>query len=64
MHILYGLAAIAIGIIAVWKSYQIVMLIGHMETAEKYLGPGGSYTAWKLIGIALVIGGIWELVKG
>ena len=35
--------------------FQIVRFFGHMGWAEQRLGPGGSYTAWRLIGLAMII---------
>ncbi len=33
---------------------QMVNIFGKAYYAEKYLGPGGSYTMWILIGILMV----------
>lgn len=64
MHILYGLLAVAAGIAAVANSVTLQRWIGRIGPAEQYLGPGGTLTAWKLLGLAGTLWGFWELVKG
>ena len=64
MKFLFFLVLVAGGMGMVVYSFQIVRTFGHMEWAERYLGSGGSYLAWKLIGMALIIGGFWVLAKG
>lgn len=48
---------LAIGLAIVFAKYReyMVRLVGKNQTAEKYLGPGGSYTLWPLIGIFFII---------
>jgi hypothetical protein len=36
-------------------AYPIVKICGSMDWAEQKLGPGGTYTAWRLIGIVLMV---------
>jgi hypothetical protein len=55
MKYLYFLGAESIGIILLVYSFQIVRIFGHNSWAEEKLGPGGSYTLWKLVGIALIV---------
>ena len=62
MHILYGFLAIAAGIGMIFYSTQIVKVFGHQDWAERYLGPAGTYTAWKAIGFIFVIGGFYLMV--
>lgn len=33
----------------------IVDNFGHLSWAEQHLGSGGSYTAWRLLGLAVII---------
>lgn len=61
LRILISLASFAVGVIVMTHSFQLVKIVGHTYYAERYLGEGGSYTMWKLIGVALIIGGIWYL---
>lgn len=35
---------------------RIVGMVGKMEWAERYLGEGGTYNMWSLIGLAIIIG--------
>jgi len=44
-------------------AFPIVRLIGHIDWAEKHLGPGGSYTFLKIAGILAIIIGFYYLVK-
>ena len=64
MHILYGIIAIAAGFAAVANAVLLQRWLGRIGPAEQYFGPGGTLTAWKLLGLAAILGGFWELVKG
>ena len=56
MKLFLVLALLLGGIAAVLYVFQIVRLFGHLAWAEQKLGPGGSYTAWRFIGLAMIIG--------
>jgi hypothetical protein len=43
------------GMGAVVYPFQIVKTFGHMRWAEEKIGSGGTYTAWRLIGIGMII---------
>jgi len=66
MLIFYRLLLFAIflvvGIYVIVKSEPMVRLFGHNDLAERYLGNGGSYTFWKLLGILLIILGALFLI--
>jgi len=47
------------GTLLVKYSYPLTQLFGHNSLAERYLGDGGTYTMWKLIGIAGIAGTVW-----
>ena len=47
-----------IGILVMMYTEPLVRMIGKMYWAEKYLGMGGTYTAWKIIGVLLIIGSL------
>jgi hypothetical protein len=53
--ILALVAGIVVGTALMKYSFQLTQLFGHNSWAEKYLGDGGTYTMWKLLGIALII---------
>ncbi|OGE75449.1 MAG: hypothetical protein A3C85_03055 [Candidatus Doudnabacteria bacterium RIFCSPHIGHO2_02_FULL_48_21] len=55
MKIIIGLAGIVIGILLVVKSYFLTSTFGQISFAEKYLGSGGTYTFYKLLGIAFIV---------
>lgn len=52
-----------VGVLLLTHSFQLTQLIGYNSLAERYLGTGGTYTMWKLLGIALMLGAVWYLVK-
>lgn len=58
--ILWGLAAIALGILGLRFTYQIVNLTGNQDWIESKIGSGSTYGAYKFFAIVLVIGGILE----
>jgi hypothetical protein len=58
MRYIIMLVLIIAGVGLINYSFRIVRTFGTMDWAEKALGPGGSYTAWKLIGTALIIFGV------
>lgn len=59
MYILYSLCLIGLGVVVEIYTYQFVKIFGHLSWAERYLGSGGSYLAWRLIGILFILGGIY-----
>ena len=59
MHILYAFGGIIVGFIIEIYVFQWVRVFGHIPYMEQKLGPGGTYTFWRLIGVALIIGGFW-----
>lgn len=55
MFIVAGLVCLLLGMIASLYPFPIVRFFGHMDWAERRFGPGGSYTAWRLIGAGLIV---------
>jgi len=51
--LIFGLS---LGIGLIKYSFQLTQIIGSNYYAERYLGSGGTYTMWKLLGLALIIG--------
>jgi hypothetical protein len=59
MHILYGIALLAIGISVVLKSEAIFNALGRVGFFEQYLGTeGGSRLGYKLIGLLITFIGV------
>jgi len=56
------LILLAAGIYFIVKSEPLVRIFGHNDLAEKYLGQGGSYLFWKLLGIICIILGALFLI--
>ena len=57
-RIIFGLIAIALGTVTLKYNYAIVNNTSRLEFIESKLGAGMTYTVYKLISIALVLGGI------
>jgi len=58
VKILIFLACTGIAILILKYTEPLVRMIGKMDWAERYLGMGGTYTAWKLIAILLIVGSL------
>ena len=54
MRIIVSLIGIAIGIFLVVKSPALVNALGDISFAEQYLGNGGTYTFYKLVGVVFI----------
>jgi len=59
LRILVLVGGIIGGILLIRFSYQLTQMIGYNDLAEKYLGSGGTYTMWKLVGLLVIIVSIW-----
>lgn len=53
--IFFSIVLAALGVLFLIKTEPIVRVVGHNSLAEKYLGQGGTYTFWKLLGAFLLI---------
>jgi hypothetical protein len=58
MRLLITLIAMAIGVVIELNTFKIVHTFGHLGWAEQRFGPGGSYFAWRLIGIIIIVGAL------
>lgn len=52
------LIGFAAGILIIYWREKIVRIFGKNDMAEKYLGMGGTYNMWVLIGMAIMIAGL------
>jgi hypothetical protein len=59
--ILIFIVCLVLGVFFLVKTERIVFFVGHSSWAERYLGPGGSYTMWKIIAILTIFLGIMFL---
>ncbi|MEK7202489.1 MAG: hypothetical protein AAB669_03105 [Patescibacteria group bacterium] len=50
---------LGVGTALVKYSFQLTQIFGHNSLAEQYLGNGGSYTMWKMLGLIIIFGSIW-----
>lgn len=56
-RIITFLVTFALGLTLIRKSQWMVQNFGYMDWAEKYMGSGGTYSAWKLIGFLVIVWG-------
>ena len=57
IKILVFIIMFAVGLVIMKYNEPLVRTFGKSYYAEKYLGMGGTYTMWKLIGIAIILVG-------
>lgn len=50
---------LGVGTVFVKYNYQLTQLFGHNSLAERYIGNGGTYTMWKLLGVVAILATIW-----
>ncbi len=69
-HFFIGLTMVAIGVIGVKFTFQIVNLTGPQDWLERFTGPGSTYGIFKIFGVLLAIAGLifatgygWELMN-
>ncbi|MFA6492898.1 MAG: hypothetical protein WCV58_02065 [Patescibacteria group bacterium] len=63
IKILIFLACTAVAILILKYTDRVVRIVGKMDWAERHLGMGGTYTAWKLIAILLIVGSLVYLTS-
>jgi hypothetical protein len=72
MRFVWGIMWVIIGILLMRYTFQITNLFGKVEWAERNLqgGFGGTYTLWRIVGLAIIIiamlymfGGIGSILK-
>ncbi len=49
---------LSVGVSLMKYSFQLTQLFGHNSLAERYLGDGGTYSMWKILGVIVVIGSV------
>jgi len=54
LKIILFIISILVGLYFLVKSEYIVRVIGHNAWVDSYLGRGGSYLMWKVIGIIVI----------
>ncbi len=56
-QILLGLVLVAVGVITIVKNYQVANTFP-LHWLEQKIGPGSSYTIWKILSVLLVFAGL------
>ena len=67
LRILIFVIAVILGYGILKYTVKLVDNIGHNSLADKYLGAGsggGTYNMWKILGVLVIIAGIYILVRG
>lgn len=59
LKILALVGGIVGGVLMMRYSYQLTQIFGYNSLAERYLGSGGTYTMWKLLGVFAILLAIW-----
>lgn len=54
-RLLIGIFVASAGLVFVVKTRKVVHMIGYNNWAEQHIGPGGTYTFVKLLGIGAMI---------
>jgi len=62
IRLLIFLILTAIAIFILKYTEPIVRMFGKNDIAEKYLGPGGTYSMWKIIAVILIVVGFLYFV--
>lgn len=47
------------GVLMMRYNYQLTQLFGYNSLAERYLGQGGTYSMWKLLGLLAIFGSLF-----
>lgn len=50
------------GVLMMRYNFELTRMVGHNYYAERYLGDGGTYTMWKLLGLITVVGSFWYVL--
>ena len=64
MRFIDFIVLLVVGIGLIIYAFPIVRTLGQMDWAERFFGTGGTYTAWKAIGLLLILASFWVLVHG
>lgn len=62
MRIIWFIVLVALGLAMMVYREKIVRMIGKNDYAERYLGAGGTYSMWSIIGIITIFVGLLFLM--
>ena len=60
-RLLLSVGMLASGLFFLARTKQFVDIVGLNEWGERWFGPGGTYTLWKIVGVLLSFGAILVL---
>lgn len=52
---IFGLILITVGVIVIWKTSWFIQNFGRSNWAETKIGAGGTWTFYKIIGVAAIL---------
>ncbi|MFH1425941.1 MAG: hypothetical protein ABIG66_00720 [Candidatus Kerfeldbacteria bacterium] len=55
MKYVIGVIMIAFGVFVIWKTESMIRMMGKISWAEDKFGSGGTWTFWKVVGLALIL---------
>lgn len=53
------LLTVVVAVVVMKYTDTLVRFFGKSGMSEQYLGAGGTYTMWKLIAVAIILGGLF-----
>lgn len=59
VRILVLVIGLAVGTGLIKYNFQLTRLFGYNDLAERFLGDGGTYSMWKLLGTVILVGSLW-----
>jgi len=63
MKVLEFIGILMLGFALIYFSYPLFNITGRQDWIEKYLGPGGTITFYRLLGILIVVFAFIFLIK-
>lgn len=63
LRVLLGFFIMGIGTLMVWKTIWFQDWVGQIDWAERKIGPGGTYTYLKLLGVIVIFVGIFVVTN-
>jgi len=59
----YFIVCLGLGYVFLRYDKWLVDNIGRSQFVERYMGAGGTYNLWKLVGLAMIVFAFWALMN-